>query len=64
MIGAGIAAYAGGFFRNILGDYHLIFISAAIMGVIAVGLSMNISVGKRAALIPTQPQAQPAAEMR
>lgn len=43
MIGAGIASYAGGFFRDRLGDYHLIFISAAIMGVIAVGLSLNIS---------------------
>jgi MFS family permease len=62
MIGAGIAAYAGGFFRNILGDYHLIFISAAIMGAIAVGLSMSISVGKRPApvLAQPQPQAQPA----
>jgi sugar phosphate permease len=44
MIGAGIAAYAGGFFHDILGDYHLIFISAAILGVIASGLSMQIRV--------------------
>lgn len=43
MIGAGIASYAGGFFRDLLGDYHLIFISAAVMGVIAVGLALNIS---------------------
>ena len=44
MIGAGIAAYAGGFFREILGDYHLIFISAALLGFIAAGLSMSIRV--------------------
>lgn len=43
MIGAGIASYAGGFFRDLLGDYHLIFISAAFMGLIAVGLSLSIS---------------------
>lgn len=43
MIGAGIASYAGGFFRDLLGDYHLIFISAAVMGIIAVGLSLSIS---------------------
>ncbi|MCA0454655.1 MAG: MFS transporter [Chloroflexi bacterium] len=43
MIGAGIASYAGGFFRDLLGDYHLIFISAAVMGIIAVGLSLTIS---------------------
>ena len=28
MFGAGIASYMGGFFRDMLGDYHLIFISA------------------------------------
>lgn len=43
MIGAGIAAYAGGFFRDIMGDYHLIFLSAAVMGFIAVFLSMKIT---------------------
>lgn len=43
MIGAGIAAYAGGFFRQMLGDYHLIFFSAAVMGFIAVTLSMSIT---------------------
>ncbi len=42
MIGAGLASYAGGWFRDTLGDYHLIFISAAIMGLIAVALSLNI----------------------
>jgi len=43
MIGAGIASYAGGLFRDLLGDYHLIFLSAAVLGLLAVGLSLNIS---------------------
>ncbi|HEV8535881.1 MAG TPA: MFS transporter [Candidatus Limnocylindria bacterium] len=43
MVGAALAAYAGGFFRGLLGDYHLMFISAALMGIVAVGLSLRIS---------------------
>ncbi len=43
MVGAALAAYAGGFFRVLLGDYHLMFISAAIMGFIAVSLALRIS---------------------
>ncbi len=43
MLGAGIAAFAGGFFRERLGDYHGVFISAAIMGIVAVGLTMSMS---------------------
>lgn len=43
MIGAALAAYAGGFFRDLLGDYHLIFLSAAIMGFVAVNLAVRIS---------------------
>lgn len=43
MIGAGIASFAGGFFRDILGDYHIVFISAAIMGLVASGLTLGIS---------------------
>jgi sugar phosphate permease len=43
MIGAGIASYAGGFFRDLLGNYHLIFMSAALMGLVAVALSLSIS---------------------
>jgi MFS family permease len=43
MIGAALAAYAGGFFRDLLGDYHLIFMSAAIMGFVAVNLAARIS---------------------
>jgi MFS family permease len=43
MVGAAIAAYIGGFFREVLGDYHLVFISAALMGFVAVSLSLSIS---------------------
>ncbi len=43
MFGAAIAAYAGGFFHDLLGDYHLVFLSAAVLGFIAVGLSMTIN---------------------
>ena len=42
MIGAGIASYAGGLFRDLLGDYHLIFISAAVLGLVAVGLVLSL----------------------
>jgi sugar phosphate permease len=55
MIGAGVASYAGGFFRDWLGDYHLIFLSAAVMGLIASMLSLRISVK------PARKQVQPAA---
>jgi predicted MFS family arabinose efflux permease len=58
MIGAGIAAQAGGFFRDWLGDYHLIFISAALMGIIASTLSLRITRQKTASeLRPAQAQA-------
>jgi sugar phosphate permease len=43
MVGAGIASFAGGFFRDMLGDYHLIFISAAVMGIMASTLAMSLS---------------------
>jgi MFS family permease len=46
MMGAALAAYAGGFFRVLLGDYHLIFISAGVMGFIAVNLALRISPGR------------------
>jgi predicted MFS family arabinose efflux permease len=60
MIGAGIASYAGGFFRDLLGDYHLVFISAAVLGLIACGLSLSISIsaGKRK-VAQTQAAASP-----
>ncbi len=59
MIGAGIASYAGGFFRETLGDYHMVFISAAVLGLIATALSLSISISaKRQKVI--QPAASPA----
>jgi len=42
-VGAGLAAYGGGFFHDVLGDYHLMFISAGILGFVAAGLSLGIS---------------------
>jgi sugar phosphate permease len=53
MIGAGIASFAGGFFRDLLGDYHLIFISAALMGLIAVGLSLSITDTRKSHSVPS-----------
>lgn len=52
MIGAAVAAYAGGFFRILLGDYHLMFLSAALMGFIAVALSLSVSPARRAVPAP------------
>jgi sugar phosphate permease len=49
MVGAALAAYAGGLFRVALGDYHLMFVSAAIMGFVAVNLALRISPSHRAA---------------
>ena len=43
MFGAGIAAFAGGYFREQLGDYHIVFISAAVMGIVAAGLTLGMS---------------------
>jgi MFS family permease len=54
MLGAALASYSGGLFRDLLGDYHLIFISAAIMGIIASGLALNISAPRKVKLA-TQP---------
>lgn len=52
MVGGAIAAYAGGFFRVLLGDYHLMFVSAAIMGFIAVALALRISDVRRIDVAP------------
>ncbi|MEP6693754.1 MAG: MFS transporter [Chloroflexota bacterium] len=49
MVGAAIAAYAGGFFRVLLGDYHLMFVSAGILGFIAVTLVSRIPESAEAA---------------
>jgi hypothetical protein len=48
MIGASLAAQMGGVFRDALGDYHLIFLSAALMGFVAAGLSLRVSAGRAA----------------
>lgn len=45
MVGAALAAFLGGFFHDVLGDYHAIFISATLIGLIAVLLSLRISTG-------------------
>ncbi len=52
MVGAGLAAYAGGFFHDMLGNYHLVFISAALLGFVAVGLSMNIKRQQQPTALP------------
>lgn len=49
MIGAGIASYAGGLFRGWFGDYTLIFLSAAVLGLIASLLSLRVSDVRRPA---------------
>jgi MFS family permease len=43
MVGAALAAFLGGFFRDVLGDYHAIFISAAGLGFVAVAMANRIS---------------------
>lgn len=52
MVGAALAAYAGGLFRTVLGDYHAVFISAALMGFVAVALSLGVSPARRAVPAP------------
>ncbi|MBK8026944.1 MAG: MFS transporter [Chloroflexi bacterium] len=47
MIGGGLASYTGGFFREVLGDYHLVFASASILGLMAVMFSLGISISAR-----------------
>jgi sugar phosphate permease len=42
MVGAALAAYLGGVARDALGDYTLAFISAAVVGFVAVALSLGI----------------------
>ncbi|MEA2662366.1 MAG: hypothetical protein QOH08_1938 [Chloroflexota bacterium] len=49
MVGAAIAAYAAGYMHTVLGDYHLMFISAALFGVVAAGLALRIQAPSRTA---------------
>jgi hypothetical protein len=51
-LGAATASYAGGLFRVWLGDYHIIFISAALMGFVAAGLSLRIRSDGRTLTVP------------
>jgi predicted MFS family arabinose efflux permease len=51
MIGAALAAWLGGVFRDVLGDYHAIFLSAALLGFVAVALSLRISTGGAAQVV-------------
>ncbi len=51
MVGAAVAAYAGGVLRVWLGDYTLAFLSAAVLGFIAAGFSMGI---RRLVLAPAR----------
>jgi len=53
MVGAAIGAFAGGFFRDLLGDYHLMFVSAGILGFIAVSLALRISTSAVSMRAPT-----------
>ncbi|HEY6957463.1 MAG TPA: MFS transporter [Candidatus Limnocylindria bacterium] len=59
MSGAALAAYAGGYFHTVLGDYHLMFISAAVMGFVAVSLVSRISPAR--ALMPSSVEVAEAA---
>jgi predicted MFS family arabinose efflux permease len=43
MLGAGLAAYAGGVLRDLLGNYTLAFLSAALLGFLAVAFSLSIT---------------------
>jgi sugar phosphate permease len=43
MLGAGVAAYAGGALRDLLGNYTLAFFSAALLGFLAVAFSLGIT---------------------
>jgi len=47
MLGASIAAFAGGVLHGVLGSYNVVFISAALMGFIAVVFSLSIRVPAR-----------------
>ena len=43
MVGGALASYASGVSRDLFGDYTLAFIVAAIFGIIAAGLSLQVS---------------------
>lgn len=43
MVGAGLASYAGGFLRDLLGSYSVAFLSAAALGAMAVAMVIRLS---------------------
>jgi MFS family permease len=49
MTGAAIAAYAAGYMHTVVGDYNLMFISAALFGAVATGLALRIQAPARTA---------------
>jgi MFS family permease len=49
MVGAALAAYLAGYAHTVLGDYHLMFFSAAAFGVLAAGLVLRIAPAARTA---------------
>jgi predicted MFS family arabinose efflux permease len=51
MLGAAIAAYAAGYVHTLVGDYNLMFVSAALFGVVAAGLALRIQAPARAATV-------------
>lgn len=51
MVGAAVAAYAGGVLRVQLGDYTVAFFSAALLGLIAAGFALSIA---RPRLVPAE----------
>ena len=59
MIGAALAAYLGGAVHDVLGDYTSMFLAASLLGFVAAGLAMRISVPGRpepgTAATPTAP---------
>jgi predicted MFS family arabinose efflux permease len=61
MVGAAIAAYIGGFFRSVVGDYHGVFISAALMGFVAVWMSLRIGPSGLVRAVQARPAAAIAA---
>lgn len=52
MVGAGLASYAGGFVRDLLGSYTVAFLSAGALGVMAVAMVIRLSPSGGARVAP------------
>ncbi|HJZ48786.1 MAG TPA: MFS transporter [Roseiflexaceae bacterium] len=52
MLGAGLAAYAGGVVRDSLGSYTPAFVSAALLGFLAAAFSLSITPLRRPRVVP------------